>query len=218
MGINTVVDEAAKGKGGKSVDWNKLGKEGWQQKETGDTCHFDILLTKNVPHILETIFLSLDFESFKKCHEVNSAWNELLISESFQRKVKALRCEVIREEKNLMQASIDGNVKQVRRLLSICMVDVNCEDPLGWPYRKNTPLLEAASKGHKDVVKLLLDIGADPEKADSGEWTALHWAAYNKHEDVVKLLLDRGAQPNKSSIYGSTPLHEATQRTFLEVL
>ena len=32
---------------------------------------FDKLLTRNVPHILEKIFLSLDYNTFKKCQEVS---------------------------------------------------------------------------------------------------------------------------------------------------
>ena len=172
--------------------------------KTADTCHFDIVFTKNVPHILEKIFLSMDFQSLNKCFEVNNAWNALLTSESFQSKAKALfYCEIMRD-KNLMQPSFDGNIKEVRRLLSIGMVNINCEDD-----RKSTPLLVAASNGHEDVVKLLLDNGADPDKADRYKWTALHWATYYKEEDVVKLLLERGAQPNKSDRYGTTPLHKA---------
>lgn len=41
---------------------------------------FDKLLAKNVPHILEKIFLSLDIESFKNCMEVCQAWRSLLAS------------------------------------------------------------------------------------------------------------------------------------------
>ena len=41
-------------------------------------CGFDQLLTKNVPHILEKIFLSLDIESIKNCMRVCQAWNNVL--------------------------------------------------------------------------------------------------------------------------------------------
>ena len=59
-------------------------------KKLTRTSDFDILLTKSVPHILETIFLSLDYKSFKTCMEVTKAWNELLKSKSFQRKAKSV--------------------------------------------------------------------------------------------------------------------------------
>ena len=54
-------------------------------------------------------------------------------------------------------------------------------------------LLDAASHGHTEVVKRLLDRGADINaKYDYGQ-TALFRAADNGHIEVVKLLLDRGA-------------------------
>ena len=57
-------------------------------KETTGPCHFQILFTKNVPHILEKIFLNLDLESFNECLRVNKAWNEILNSKSFQKKAR----------------------------------------------------------------------------------------------------------------------------------
>ena len=51
---------------------------------------FDTLFAKNVPHILEKIFLSLDYESFKACQRVNNSWNVLLTSASFIKKARTL--------------------------------------------------------------------------------------------------------------------------------
>ena len=51
----------------------------------------------------------------------------------------------------------------------------------------------AAANGHKDVVKLLLDRGAEVNAKDGVGWSALHLAAREGHKDVVLLLLDRGA-------------------------
>ena len=41
---------------------------------------FDQLFIKTRPHILEKMCLSLDFESFKNCLEVNKAWKDTLKS------------------------------------------------------------------------------------------------------------------------------------------
>ena len=49
-------------------------------------CAFDLLLSKSVPHVLEKIFFSLDYESFKNCQEVCNGWKKSLTSERFQRK------------------------------------------------------------------------------------------------------------------------------------
>ena len=44
---------------------------------------FDKLFNTNVPHVLEKIFFSLDYESFKACHEVCRGWKELLSTANF---------------------------------------------------------------------------------------------------------------------------------------
>ena len=43
-------------------------------------CNFDTLFSKNLPHILEKIFLFLDYKSFIICQMVNSEWREFLKS------------------------------------------------------------------------------------------------------------------------------------------
>lgn len=53
-----------------------------------------------------------------------------------------------------------------------------------------TPLMVAAGKGSMEVVKLLLENGADRSiKADSG-WTALAYALVHNHNDIAELLLE----------------------------
>ena len=65
-------------------------------------CHFEILFTKNVPHIFEGIFFLLDYESYKNCLDVSKKWRELLTSESFKRKGKIVfQNELISEQNKL---------------------------------------------------------------------------------------------------------------------
>ena len=49
-----------------------------------DDSEFNRLFTRNVPHILERIFLSLDSYSLSRCRDVCRAWNELMKSESYE--------------------------------------------------------------------------------------------------------------------------------------
>ena len=49
----------------------------------GDETKFGILFMKYAPHIVEKIF-SLDYESFQTCPKVESTWDELLTSDSYQ--------------------------------------------------------------------------------------------------------------------------------------
>lgn len=57
-----------------------------------------------------------------------------------------------------------------------------------------TPLHWACYKGYRDVVKLLIVMGADVMKMDSEECTPLHWAAIKGHTDASMVLLQGGAE------------------------
>ena len=78
----------------------------------------------------------------------------------------------------------------------------------------------AADKGYRDVVELLLDKGAKPNKADPDHHrqTPLHMAANKGHCHVVQLLIDRGAEPNKCDMEARTPLYWAVVKGYKDVV
>ncbi|KAJ1382996.1 ankyrin repeat-containing domain protein, partial [Ochromonadaceae sp. CCMP2298] len=51
----------------------------------------------------------------------------------------------------------------------------------------------ACVKGHLDVLRLLLEKGADTDAKDVDGMTALHWASQQGHPEVLRLLLEKGA-------------------------
>jgi len=64
------------------------------------------------------------------------------------------------------------------------------------------------------IVRLLIDAGADPNAAVTGSWhaeTPLHWAASSDDSDVAAALIDGGAdiEAPGASIAGGTPLDDA---------
>ena len=69
-------------------------------RKTVAPCKFDILFTKSVPHILESIFFSLDYESFKTCLKVSTTWRELLTSETYITKEKSVFYGELVDEEN----------------------------------------------------------------------------------------------------------------------
>ena len=50
----------------------------------------------------------------------------------------------------------------------------------------------------------LLEAGAQIDRQDRNQWTALMWAITNRHKDIAKILLDHGASPDVKSSSGRT--------------
>ena len=59
---------------------------------------------------------------------------------------------------------------------------------------QSTPLGMAARWGHVELVKYLLNQGADPGKSGAAWSTPLAWAKKKGHADIEKILRDSGAQ------------------------
>jgi len=76
----------------------------------------------------------------------------------------------------------------------------------------------AAVHNHVNVVKELLERGANTELQDQDGWTALHWAAQKNHLNVIKELLDSGANLDAQDNYGWTTLHWAARENHLDVV
>ena len=180
---------------------------------------FDKLFTTNAPHILEKIFLSLDYVSFKKSHEVCKDWNGFLLSRSTQD--KAMKILIKNREKLLhVMRWHDYNTDEVGRILSSGMVDVNCDT---FEKKISFTLLICAvmSRGFipgqtGDIfpVKQLLDAGAEVNKGSYLKMTALHHACNSKVPiKVAELLLDKGADVNQQDCWQRTPLHIAVVYT-----
>lgn len=68
----------------------------------------------------------------------------------------------------------------------------------------NVELLSASEQGCVEIVKELLEKGADPNFQDNEGYTALMKGLAK--EEVVKLLLEKGADPNSKTNYGGTAL------------
>lgn len=101
---------------------------------------------------------------------------------------------------DLGMAAATGNLARIRELLDQDPSLVNRVSDYGSYYLGcGSAIKNAAARGHLDVVKLLLERGADPNLPEEGiapRGHALYSAAANGHFEIVKLLLEHGAHPN----------------------
>jgi ankyrin repeat protein len=108
-----------------------------------------------------------------------------------------------------------GLAQYATHLLQKGDVDPNAQSSFGDP-----PLYWAASCGHANVAKILIDNGADPDGEANEGYMPLHVAASKNRAEVIKVLLAAGVDPltpktkeapgmfcgNAPSSVGETPL------------
>jgi ankyrin repeat protein len=71
-------------------------------------------------------------------------------------------------------------------------------------------LVQSAAHNRLDIVKLMLEIGFNPDAYGESGMTALHAATWHGHADMVRLLLDFGAHVQQRDImFGNSPLESA---------
>jgi uncharacterized protein len=92
----------------------------------------------------------------------------------------------------------DGSLKAAEVLIAWPKTNVE------WRSAKDeSPLMIAALKGHKELVRKLIARDADVNKTG---WTPLHYAATASQLEIIQLLLDEHAYIDAESPNKSTPL------------
>ncbi len=82
-----------------------------------------------------------------------------------------------------------------------------------------TPILEAALKGHLEIVKLLIDCGAEVNVVNKEtNQTVLHMASKASNSDLVKFLIAKGADVDAIDYWKNTPLFSAASGNKKEIV
>jgi ankyrin repeat protein len=83
----------------------------------------------------------------------------------------------------------------------------------GW-----SPIGYAAFQGHLEVVRFLLDSGADVDARAPNQATPLMFAARNGHIEVARLLIERGADVDLKSDTGASAMVWAAERGNTDIM
>lgn len=94
----------------------------------------------------------------------------------------------------LIPASERGHVEVVRYLLDESDVDVDHVNRLGWTALLEAIILSDGGAAHQEIVRLLLEAGADPDIADGDGVTPLAHARSRGYEEIAALLVAAGAR------------------------
>uniref|UniRef100_A0A673LXD6 Histone-lysine N-methyltransferase EHMT2-like n=1 Tax=Sinocyclocheilus rhinocerous TaxID=307959 RepID=A0A673LXD6_9TELE len=104
-----------------------------------------------------------------------------------------------------------GNLEVVMLLLSTGQVDINAQDSGGW-----TPIIWAAEHRHIDVIRALLNRGANVTLRDKEMNVCLHWASFSGSAEIAELILNAGCPLSSVNLHGDTPLHIAAREGYID--
>ena len=93
----------------------------------------------------------------------------------------------------LRAASINGHVEIINYLLKSCRKDIDIENKVN----EQSILYDACTAGRTEVVRVLLDHGADPNATSgvkTGKWTPLIKAVQASNIEIVQALIDHHAK------------------------
>eukprot|EP00435_Cladocopium_sp_Y103_P074923 s57_g52.t1 len=121
----------------------------------------------------------------------------------------------LKEDRKMITASRNNNSGTLEELLQ------RARSPKVRDARGKTPLHHAARNGHLQIIRLLLEAGAEIDVRDAtpARWTPLLLAASNGRAGSVHLLFEAGSDANMSTFdRGAAPLHFAAQNGHVKVV
>ena len=106
----------------------------------------------------------------------------------------------------------EGPSTKVKEILQNKVVNVSSKDEQG-----KTALHYACQKGQFEIVKNLINRGADINIQTISKKTPLHLATERGSQEIVNFLLSKGASVNAKTNFGTQPLHTAAENGYYEI-
>lgn len=108
---------------------------------------------------------------------------------------------------SLWRAAMTGNTAAVEQHIR-AGTDINAKEDLSG----STPLVVATTFGKVEVVRILIEAGADLEARNNSGGTALHVGCFCCQPEAVELLLNAGADQGQRNNWQLTPLQVVTSK------
>lgn len=119
-----------------------------------------------------------------------------------------MEIELQRKLKAMIQA--DKDINNVIKTLDEYPTEISLVD--------GTPLNHAVNRSRNEIVKYLVERGANVNALYDGHYSPLMSAVGNKNIDMVKLLLESGADVNLKDKYGNDALFKAVDTLNLDLI
>lgn len=113
----------------------------------------------------------------------------------------------------MIAAARMGDLEKVRHLIDK-VDDIDARENVAG--KGHTALFNAASAGHTDVVRFLIERGAKLNE-QPGEVTPLIMAAWSGHQETVVVLLQAGSNPNAKDESGWSALTHAARKGYVDI-
>ncbi len=112
--------------------------------------------------------------------------------------------------RELWRIAESGTIDELDDVLP--QADINARNEHGM-----TALMRAAYHGRLQMVRVLLEHGADPNVSRNDNFTALSRAAFFGHAEIVDILMRHGANTDVATRFGTSPYIWAKSRSFGDV-
>lgn len=158
--------------------------------------------------------------AFVSCDDKKTGLEDKLVAAINADKIKDVKIELSKEtfEKSTenytnFEAFIDARLNK--------NIDKLGRTPLVWASMINMSTLERTKESEKirlEIVKYLLDNGADCNIKDKNGWTPLFWASWSGMDEIAALLIDQCPVVNDATDKQWTPLMAASMKGWNNVV